>query len=143
MKRILTVFFIGAICPLNTAHGAEWVEIQPKMYMDASGYTYDHKTNMARAWIKALNHDDYKIENINGKKVWYYLSYYEFDCPNKRTQILSTTYYDLNGKVLTSFENPLQRIGDWHSIVPDSIGELQYLYACPQPESKDSTRSKK
>ncbi|MDR1326869.1 MAG: hypothetical protein LBJ74_00525 [Heliobacteriaceae bacterium] len=131
-------YFILSLLALTIlpALAADWVEIYYKMYIDSSSHEYNLKTKVARIWIKALNSEGYNIENINGKKVWYELKYQEFDCAKKQTLMLSSTYYDLQGRVLDSYENPYINASEslrqrsYSTIVPDSIGELLYETAC-------------
>lgn len=128
---ILTLFLLNC----NQIFASDWVEIAPKMYMNKSSYEYNPRTTEALVWIKALNHEGYNLENINGKRVWYELIYQKFNCSKKQLLTLSSSTYDLKGQVLSSYENPYQNYDSllersYRNIIPDSIGELWYIEAC-------------
>lgn len=115
---------------------ADWFEIYPKIYMDNATYTYNNQTKRAKMWVKKLNSVDSKIENINGKKVWYWKTYYEFSCTEQQFRILSSVYYDLQQNVLDNYDSPYNDFSTfgWNNVVPDSIGEVLYQTACkPNP----------
>jgi len=134
MLKLITLLLLAGFCCFNSAaQAAEWVEIYSDTYMDASSHEYNPETKIARMWLKMLNGKDYKIKDINGKKVQYQMSYNEFDCARKKYQIISAVSYGSQSKVLDSYENPYNdypTLNSWNTVIPDSLAELWYQLAC-------------
>lgn len=61
------------------------------------------------------------------EKLSYSISLYELDCANKKERILSAVTYSDDGNVLSS-----ESVSEpqWHSIIPDSFGEIFYGTVC-------------
>lgn len=55
----------------------------------------------------------------------------EFDCKNDRTRTLSGAFYSGSmGEGATVFLFSENEKGEWRSVIPDSVGQSQFNYAC-------------
>ena len=135
---IITIVLFFSFNAMTQA--AEWLEISSDTYMDKSSYEYNPETQIARMWTKTLNNKQRNMENINGKKVQYKMTYGEFDCAGKQVQTISAVWYGPQSNVLDSYENPFKddsTLNSWTTIVPDSYGEMLYEVACHPYFEKD------
>ncbi|MBR6297689.1 MAG: hypothetical protein IKR34_00430 [Candidatus Gastranaerophilales bacterium] len=143
MKKNLFFALFTLLFTINFVMAADWIQIGEKLYLDASSwsqYDYYGKDGFYSIWTKSLNNGDKywkEVEGIFGKKLWYEKILYVFNCAKKEMAIKSSVYYDLKDNVVNSNENSIL---EWHSIVPESIGELKYMHACGAvPQSVQNT----
>lgn len=132
MKKICLLFLIFIILPVNAT---QWVEFAHKSYYDED--TWKQNGNYVTVWFKILNNGDFPLEN--NKKVWYQTKKIIADCGNFKIAPLSTTSYDLSGKVIKSFDFDTSRYYSydnwlsslyWMNVAPDTLGMLEYNLMC-------------
>ena len=146
MKKILYFVLILLFAVINFAFAADWVQIAEKVYLDESSlseynyrYNYD-KDLILSVWEKKLNDGTQHwkdIEKILGKKLWYNNSLFVANCSKKQIAIKSSVYYDLKGNVAHSHENNYL---EWHSIVPETVGEYEYMLVCSAVTQQNSNK---
>ncbi|MDD3237627.1 MAG: hypothetical protein PHV37_05960 [Candidatus Gastranaerophilales bacterium] len=139
MRRIfllITALFLSTI----QTYATNWVPItnDNKNFIDTESIEYFtdtlnyRSTNKYSFWTKSLNDKTQLytfIEKNYHKKPWYKLNKQVVDCTNKKLGLESLIVYDLKEQVITSDEYNIL-LSDWHSIVPDSYGELLYDVVC-------------
>lgn len=117
---------------------------QPKTMKKKKGQIY-------RVWTKwvwdenRFNENDYRgmlgsVEDIERRKkeilkerrdIYYSIQLEDYDCNENKVRILSSTDYDINGKVLSSFDyHDRENNEGWNYIIPESIGENMINKIC-------------
>ena len=136
-KKILSILFLFTILPVAAAN---WSQIFPKTWYDTNSLT--RKGNIVRVWIKDLNPGDW--DNVNNKKVWYYMREVEADCANRKLRLVNNIAFDLKGNSIYNFTNPeIKRQYDygeskfysdeiWEPSVPGTASENIYNFMCSQ-----------
>lgn len=126
MKKflLLLILFFWSI---GACFASTWVAIEQKSYLDIDSLKFDDQ--YVYGWIKQLNNGE--IEPINKTKIHDSKLYCVADCYNKKIEIISDVLYDINGKVIYSFDissnfSPRYMYNNWQAIVPDSMGEFYY-----------------
>ncbi len=118
-----------------------WEQIDTKRYIDLDSIEkyndkYDsRKSEIYSFWIKSLNDESQyftDFEKDYNKKVWYTMTRNLINCDNKTITPKAIIFYDLSHRVIKNFELPAYSL-EWHSIIPDSIGE-DYYYGICKPE---------
>lgn len=118
------VFLIATIfCFTHCVFAADWVEITHKSYLDTSSIKIGND-GYINTWEKILNRGDFAP--IDGKKVHFFMAYNTYDCKGNRLKTQTLIVYDLNGKVLKSYDYPT----NWSYVVPETNGEAFYKIIC-------------
>ena len=130
IKCILSVLFVLFLSSLSVM-ASSWIKVEDKIYVDAESIEQVHyRSDWYSLWIKHLNDGSkyYKdIEKKYGKKIWYDLSLFLFDCRDKTYTVKSTVLYDTAGGFIDSYD------GNGYPdsvVVPDTMGEFYHNIAC-------------
>ena len=136
MKKNLFFILVAVLSMASCAFAAEWLQIGEKSYLDVSSKSpYDYRLNfdndkLYSVWKKSLNDgtNSWKdLEKTIGKKLWYNKALYVINCTKKEIGIKSVVYYDLKDNVAANHDSLSL---DWHSVVPETNGELVYALVC-------------
>ncbi len=127
MKKFISIVFFTLISFLP-AYAADWKEIQPKTYIDASSVTW--KKDTVSFWMKSLNPGTWSP--VNNKKVWYVKDYIFIDCKEKKLAYQSSIYYDMKGQLINSFDVEYESLLEWQRVVPETNGDVWYQTFCQQ-----------
>lgn len=147
MKKRLFILFILTLM-VHSVFAADWEQIEDKSYIDISSikdyndpYTYikeQYNRNEKEFWIKSLNDKssyftDY--EKTYNKKIWYRISKNIIDCNNKTIATKSSAIYDINGKIIDSYDVE-HILLNRHDIVPETRAEDWYNIICNYSNNK-------
>ena len=133
MKKVLILLVL--ICLALPVFATNWVEFSYKSYYDED--TWQQKGNYVIVWFKILNNNDIPLQK--NKKVWYVQSRMIADCGNYKIAPLSSSYYDLQGKLIDSFDFDSQKYYSyqswlsslsWMNVAPDTMGMEKYNLMC-------------
>lgn len=155
MKKLLVVFLFCAFFACTCfAFNWEQVDIDGKQFVDTTSiqkynykYSIGSETNdYYSLWTKALNKNDEagkEAEKILKKKWWYSLDKVIINCNNEQYASKSRVFYDLNKKPIFggSYETD-DVLLEWQSIVPGTVGEAWYDYACTNSTNYSNSNSK-
>lgn len=134
MKKILLILCLLIVMP---AYSTTWVQIQEKSYFDKDSLSYyvadDNylQYNQKTFWVKSLNDGSQyfkELEKLDKTKIWYNLTKYIINFNNKTLAVKSYASYDLKGELVSLYTASDYQLR-WHSIVPNSYGELLYDFA--------------
>lgn len=119
------IFLIIICCfVILPCFSTEWVQTGAKRYIDKSSIDRSN-FGYVRFWEKALN--DGTKEDVDGKKIWYTMGYYDLKCSNKTSRILSLAVYDIKGKLIFSDTNSKT---PFEPIIPETYTESYYNIFC-------------
>lgn len=125
MKKFLVLILLLVLA--SPVFAADWFQYAPKGWLDKdSVQVYDDTVTI---WFKDLNPGDWA--KINNKKVWYRMNQIRANCRKKTLTILSVAEYDLNNKVLFSY-NFKSYEQEEEPIIPESVGEWKFLFMCSE-----------
>lgn len=133
MKKILIILLL-TIATILPTFASSWVKVGEWQYIDKDNIKYyvnDYGTidyQKKTFWRKDTDtNQDYmiNIEKICNKKIGYIVTQEIIDYQKKQIASKSIIIYDENSNVITSFNNRDFQL-EWHSIVPDSVGEIWY-----------------
>jgi len=130
MKKVLILFLLMFLSV--PAFAANWVEIFEKKYVDIESIMTDNQYKIVKFWTKNLRKDPKeKFPNYYGQMVdyWFSMNYWNIDCTNKKSRIVSYNVYDLNQKIIYSDDNNL----DWNEIIPETYADGYYRLFCLVP----------
>ena len=136
MKRSLLLGAIIALLIAIPVFAANWVQIDEKMYLDASSldvYNYGLNYNNHRIysiWAKVLNNGNEiwkSREKQSSKKLWYDKVLYITNCSNRQIAIKSILTYDIKENLVEFDES---NYIEWTSVAPETTGELVYTLVC-------------
>lgn len=89
---------------------------------------YEDKTqNTMKLWTKVI-----KKKEVLNSKLYYNVKMIcleEYDCIGKKNRTFNMTNYDSKGGVIDNYEWQEDE-SNWHSLVPESIGEAVLNYIC-------------
>lgn len=136
MKNFIALLFLLAFSMLQV-QATNWMQVDDKMYMDMDSIEffvpdrqYNKRNNQYSFWVKSLNDgsDNYKqLEKHFNKKVWYFLSKYIVDINTQKIAQKTSVLYAVDEKQpLDSYEEQFDSLLQWHTIVPNSVGELMF-----------------
>lgn len=130
----------------NKALAANWITISKdeKSFIDIESIDkvvgtfsgrYGHE--IYSAWVKILNKgskDDKELNKYFGKVYWYKKGLIFVDCDRKEFATKSLIYFDLNESPIMQgyFEEDSDYNLSWHSIIPETSGDVLYIAACSQ-----------
>lgn len=125
MKKTMLTLLLAAI---STGAMADWVQIASN---DATDYYADPSTIRKKGdKVMMWNMYDLKKPQVSGGQLYLSVKFkMEFDCAGEQNRILSYVFYTWamgGGEVLSTNSDP----GNWDPVVPGSIGESQWRYAC-------------
>ena len=126
MRKIILVMLLAFVS--NSAI-AEWVEVgniaTSAIYADSSTISKDG--NRVKMWTL----DDFKTAKVwSGKPFMSIKSQVEYDCKEKQTRLLFSSFFSGNissGEPIVSSSN---RHPEWSPALPGSINELMLEFAC-------------
>ena len=125
MKKVVSIVFFTLISFLPV-YAADWKEIQPKNYIDASSVAW--KKDTVSFWKKSLNPGTWSL--VNNKKVWYVKDYIYIDCKEKKLAYQSSIYYYMKDQLINSFDVEYENLLEWQRVVPDTNGDVWYHLFC-------------
>ncbi len=125
MKKFIATIVL-TIFSFLPVYAADWKEIQPKNYIDATSITW--KKDVVSFWMKSLNPGTWS--SVNNKKVWYVKDYILIDCKSKKLAYQSSIYYDMKGQLINSFDVENDSLLEWQRVVPETNGEVWYQTFC-------------
>jgi hypothetical protein len=129
----LSVFGLVLISPIARGSDSILIEKTDKAYVFIDNESIKHiSKNIVRARVKYFPHT--VMEPFRSKYLSYYLSYYEFDCDEKRAMVLQTTFYF---KGYTSEQD--DREHPWSSVAPDTVESALFEYVCKYNRSNLSS----
>lgn len=128
-----TILFALLILPFFS-FSQEWSFIGTS---NKSNYYIRKKTSQSednKYWIKEVAPKlDYKTKS--GKKVvvlnGYRLTLYDFDCSDRRLQLIQNVLYNSLGKNVFSYEKEDWE-DDWSDVIPDTLGEFFLNTICDE-----------
>jgi hypothetical protein len=132
-KIILTTMFLMLLS--SAGYGADWKLIGTSWETD---YYYDPQSiqllskDIVRVWMKKIYAEKSVQEYIKGigpefKELSYDHSLIEFNCSEKKNRLLTFTYYNRDGGVISTFTSDSS---SWNFIVPNSILEALFNIVC-------------
>lgn len=152
MKKFLVIFSL-LVLSITPALASNWVVISKdkKTFLDLDSitpyqgnYLYFRQNNMYSMWTKTLNNEDKEFKNaekLTGEKIWYMKTHNLIDCSRKEIAIKSFIYYNLNEKPIHNPHTYSDQLLIWDSIIPESVGEMLYNYACSPPTTNSYNKS--
>lgn len=127
MKKVFIIFLLMFLS--MPVFAAEWVELFEKKYIDIESIDVNKNYKIVKFWTKNLRKDPKeKFPNYMGKMVdyWFTMDYWNIDCANKKSRIVSYNVYDLNQKIIYSDDKNL----DWNNIIPETYADGYYRFFC-------------
>lgn len=118
---VFGLFFLSIV-----AEGSDSILIEKtdQAYVFIDNESIKHiSDNIVRAWVKYFPHT--VLEPFKAKYLHYYLSYYEFDCGEKKNRVLQTVFYYTD---YTSEQD--DREHQWSSLAPDTVESALFEYVC-------------
>ncbi len=134
MRKIILAT-IALVLLSSVGYGADWKLIGTSWETD---YYYDPQSvqllskDIVRVWMKKSYGEKRVQEYIKGigpefKELSYDESLIEFDCSENKNRLLTFSYYNQDGGVISTFTpDP----SSWNFIVPDSILEALFNIVC-------------
>lgn len=128
MNKFFIVIFL-AIFSMNSK--AEWALIDETdnyfVYIDKESITSISSNGNVVKIAKMWSLIDYKLNNLAALSEIYY---HEYDCQNKRTNVLSTNRYIKHMGKGMSYDTQQYNFRNWQYIPPGSTSELNWKIAC-------------
>jgi hypothetical protein len=132
-KTLMTCLLI--LATILPTFATNWVQVGEKQYLDTDTIEpfiddYGRRVpNQYSFWVKLLNTNSNSIKLIEkryNKKVWYTMYKEVIDLKRKTSATKFYTFYDLKGGPISGEEiNGV--LMEWSSIIPNTVGELEYL----------------
>jgi len=134
MRKII-LSTIAMLLLSSVGYGADWKLIGTSWETD---YYYDPQSeqvlskDIVQVWIKKIYGEKKVKEFIKGigpefKELSYDNSLIEFNCSEKKSRLLTFSYYRKDGGLITSFTPDSS---SWNFIVPNSILEALFNIVC-------------
>ena len=155
MKKLFAAFVFIVLLSILPCFAFDWVQVddQGKQFIDISNiqkYNYKYNSSSEKGyysfWMKSLNSNSEgakNLEKILKKKYWYSMDKIIINCNDEQYAIKSSTFYDLKCEPIigSSIEN-IDAMLDWKSIIPGTVGNTWYNYACGTQINYDNSNYK-
>ena len=135
--RIAIVVFALIIISIGEAYGADWKLYDSndlrQSYYNADSITRPSK-NIVRVWVRWNFTEKGVMDMVRSvgkklEKLEYSISLNEINCAEKTNRLLSSIYYDNNGKMIYSISSS-NFPTEWLFIVPESNADNLYKKIC-------------
>lgn len=150
-KKIFSLSCLGLVCLTSSvAFSAEWVQVNTHIRsLDIDQYFYDKSKLILRANTREIIY----WKRVQFKKPVYVrprfanvaLMRERLNCQEHTIKLLSSTYYDTVGNIITSITPP-NGDGPGDAVVPDSVGDAYEQALCrllpPAPATDQPTTAK-
>lgn len=125
MRRLMLAIAVAAPVSLH-AEEPQWLWVDKTV--DEETISIDVNSMRANgkiitAWFKTERGKPSKKDRVAYEK-----TRIRFDCASDRSEVLSLTKYDVGGRVIDSVRSNIPN--DWRDVVPGSVGQGMYEYAC-------------
>jgi hypothetical protein len=127
MKRLIVITLL--VLSSSPAY-AEWVKVSDSDEAGMTVYVDPATIRRNRNLVKMWQFYDYKtVQTVAGIGFLTVKEQWEFDCAEERRRVLALTEFSGNmGSGTVVYTN--SEVGKWQPVVPSSIGQLLWKFAC-------------
>ena len=135
-RRLINSLALSACAWAALAHGATWEWVAS--LDDKGSYLVVDSESLAKAgphqkaWFRWVytNWQPVSVAPAESDRRFYVmLELVYFNCSEHTAASTQAIYQDLNGRVVSSWDAPLERVR-WTEVAPETIGEAQFKAAC-------------
>lgn len=127
MKKLLLTLILAVV---SSSAMAEWTRVD-EIVGDSTIYYFDNATiHKTGSRVKMMVLYDFKLVwELNGRESLSSINQYEYDCKKNQIRRLNSNLFSKNMGTGTVVESS-NRMGKWKKVVPESVGEVSWKYAC-------------